>query len=60
MKYIIFGVLCISLLGCGKLSRIEATLAGYSIECIEGIRYIQFTSGATPKYNREGKIEVCN
>jgi uncharacterized protein YceK len=52
-------VACIALVGCGKASRMEAALTGYSEECVDGVVYLQFTSGVTVKYNRDGTHATC-
>ncbi len=47
------------LTGCGTCSRMKAGYTGYDIICVDEIKYIQFTSGATVKYDVNGKPEVC-
>ena len=59
MKYIII-VLSLALLsGCGEMSRGVAKFTGHSVECVDGVKYLQFTSGVTVKYNRDGTIATC-
>lgn len=48
------------LAGCGLLDRKIAGYTGHAITCIDGVRYIQFTSGASVKYTKEGRIETCD
>ena len=48
-----------ALAGCGKADRMEASLTGYAKTCIEGVTYIQFTSGAAPLYKPDGKLALC-
>jgi hypothetical protein len=52
-------VLACLLAGCGKAGRLEAKLTGYSERCIDGVVYLQFTSGATVKYNTDGTVTTC-
>jgi hypothetical protein len=49
--------LCIS--GCGKFDRGVAKITGSAEVCVDGVLYLQFTSGATVKYNRDGTIATC-
>jgi hypothetical protein len=49
-----------TLTGCGKVSRSIANITGYSSLCINGVQYLQFASGATVAYNRDGKVVLCN
>lgn len=58
----IFFIVIVMLLGsgCGKLDRWVASWTGNSEVCIDGVTYIQFTSGASVKYNQNGTIVTCN
>ncbi|MGV3665419.1 MAG: hypothetical protein ACO1NV_04760 [Leptospira bouyouniensis] len=47
------------LLGCGTISRGCAKYFGYDEVCVDGVKYIQFTSGASVKYNPDGSIATC-
>ena len=61
MKVIIFVVLALSLSGCGKLDRLFVAITGDASEtCHDGVTYLQFTSGASVKYNTDGTIAKCN
>lgn len=60
MKIILLSLTMLSLIGCGQVSRSTAALTGYSVECVDGVNYIQFTSGSTVKYNRDGTVNTCN
>jgi hypothetical protein len=51
--------LCLVLTSCGNFDRHVANITGSSESCIDGVRYIQFPSGASVKYTREGKIATC-
>jgi len=46
-------------MSCGKVERITASWTGHSEMCISGVKYIQFTSGASVKYLPDGKIATC-
>jgi hypothetical protein len=49
----------LSLSGCGKFDRGLAKITGSAEVCVDGVLYLQFTSGATVKYNRDGTIATC-
>jgi hypothetical protein len=53
--------LCLILLltGCGVTDRVGAGLSGFSRICVDGVQYLQFTSGATVAYGPDGKVKVC-
>jgi uncharacterized protein YceK len=48
-----------SLVGCGSIKRTTAQITGYSKTCVDGVSYIQFASGVTVQYDREGKVVRC-
>jgi hypothetical protein len=51
MKFSILIVLVLMLSGCGRFNRFMAGLTGDATEtCVDGVMYLQFTSGATVKY----------
>jgi hypothetical protein len=56
MFIVLFGVLVSS---CGWVERKMATYTGHSSICVEGVKYIQFTSGASVAYNQDGTIQTC-
>lgn len=60
MKFILVSILALSFVGCGQVSRVGAAWTGHSTVCVDGVNYVQFTSGATVKYNRDGSINTCN
>ena len=61
MKRIILMILTCSLLvGCGMVQRSCAVMKGSEETCIDGVKYLQFPSGATVKYQTDGKIATCN
>jgi hypothetical protein len=59
MKIIVVATICGLLGGCGKIDRHIANFTGSSESCIDGVRYLQFSSGASVKYTRDGKIATC-
>jgi hypothetical protein len=61
MKRGIALLLLLSLTGCGWLSREFAKLGGYSLICVEetGVMYVQFSSGAAPLIDQNGKPKAC-
>jgi len=59
MKISLAFILILLLAGCGQLSRATAIWTGYDVQCVDGVRYIQFSSGVTVKYDTNGKIETC-
>ena len=59
MKMLLVAVLALGLTACGKVSQIEAKLTGNSVECVQGVHYIQFSSGVTVMYNQDGSIKTC-
>lgn len=59
-KFIIVILMAAVLTGCGWLDRQTASVFGGATEtCVEGVSYLQFTSGVTVKYNQDGKIATC-
>ncbi len=47
--------------GCGYIDRGIATVTGDGAEiCVDGVNYLQFTSGVSVKYNKDGSIATCN
>lgn len=47
------------LTGCGATNLSVANFTGYANKCIDGVEYLQFPSGVTVKYDRDGKIKNC-
>ena len=45
--------------GCGYVDRVAASATGHSTMCVEGVKYIQFTSGASVAYNKDGSVKTC-
>lgn len=50
-----------SVAGCGQTDRALAYATGNAQEsCVDGVLYLQFTSGASVKYLPDGKIATCS
>lgn len=46
--------------GCGRLDRGIAGWTGKGAEtCVDGVLYLQFTSGVTVKYKPDGTVATC-
>ncbi len=56
-------VICLAstaLAGCGWFERkVTANVTGHAVTCIDGVRYLQFPSGVTVQYDRDGRIRTC-
>jgi hypothetical protein len=59
MKIVIVLSSMLFLAGCGAWERTKANYTGYSKLCVDGVTYIQFTSGATVHVDRTGKPVAC-
>jgi hypothetical protein len=60
MKFIFALLIASTLSGCGKLDRLFVAITGDASEtCHDGVTYLQFTSGASVKYNADGTIAKC-
>lgn len=61
MKQMILVMAClVTLSGCGAVERSAATFTGGGHEsCVDGVVYLQFTSGVTVKYKPDGTIATC-
>lgn len=46
-------------LSTGSAHRKIAEYTGYSAICVDGVKYIQFTSGASVQYDTNGKVVTC-
>lgn len=60
MKLLLITLFTVTLMGCGQTDRIIAKWTGYQKVCVEGISYIQFTSGATLQVNQSGLPVTCS
>lgn len=43
---------------CGSYSKSVANLKGHSETVIDGVVYLQFPSGVTVKYNKDGSVST--
>lgn len=59
MKLIIPVTLALALTGCGVWDKGVAGVTGIAHTCVDGVVYLQFTSGASVAYDTAGKIKVC-
>lgn len=59
LKFILFIGLSFAITSCGWVSRLVGGLTGTSKICVEGVSYLQFTSGASVEYTKDGKIKTC-
>lgn len=60
MKTLIAITLSLMLTGCGWFDRtVVANVTGYGKVCVDGVTYLQFASGVTPKYTIDGKLVAC-
>lgn len=62
MRYsiLIVALLSMTLTSCGWFDRkVSSFTGGGTTTCVDGVAYLQFTSGATVKYNRDGTIATC-
>ncbi len=61
MKVLTLVLICVMLSGCGRFDRWIAGWTGDGVEtCHGGVKYIQFTSGTSVKYNKDGSIATCD
>lgn len=57
-KVLLLAVFLVS--GCGWWDRTKSYYTGDASEvCIDGVVYLQFTSGSSVKYDRSGRVVVC-
>ena len=59
MKLIITICLAVMLSACGAVDRQVAALTGYSKVCVDGVVYLQFTSGSAVQVDAMGMPVVC-
>lgn len=59
MKIILIASALITLAGCGAWDRTVATYTGIAHTCVDGVEYLQFTSGASVAYTTDGRIKTC-
>lgn len=60
MKFVVVLIAAGMLLsGCGNVNHVVAGWTGSTETCVDGVKYLQFPSGATVKYNTNGTIATC-
>ena len=60
MKIVLATAAVLMLSGCGWYERkVVANITGYTKICVEGVNYLQFSSGATPQVNLDGRPVAC-
>ena len=59
MKKLFLVLIILSLNACGYADRVVATATSFSRICVDGVSYLQFTSGASVEYSPEGKVKTC-
>ena len=58
-KYMVIFAFSYILASCGSFSRFVGKVTGFSRICVDGVSYLQFTSGASVEYTMEGKVKNC-
>ena len=57
---IVVALAAAALSGCGWFERkVTANVTGHAVTCIDGVRYLQFPSGVTVQYDKDGRIRTC-
>ena len=59
MKLFMGLLVLVSMYGCGAADRFGATVTGNTHVCVDGVEYLQFTSGVSVAYNVDGTIKRC-
>lgn len=60
LTFCILVAMMVSMSGCGKFDRLFSSVTGQpSKVCVDGVSYLQFTSGATVQVDQTGKPVVC-
>ena len=60
MKFLFYACLVLSLASCGYIDRSLSTITGSASKiCVDGVTYLQFTSGATVQLDKTGKLVQC-
>lgn len=56
---VICAIAALGLAGCGQVGRSVANVTGRSEQCVDGVTYLQFSSGAAVKVDRNGRPVPC-
>ncbi len=59
IKLIVVILAISAITACGQTDRAVASWTGHSKSCIDGVTYIQFTSGSSVQVDRAGKPVAC-
>ena len=60
MRYIMVVLLVLLVIGCGAFDRSVTSLTGKPAEiCVDGVSYLQFTTGTSVKYTTDGRVFAC-
>lgn len=60
IKFVVLLSLAVTLTGCGYVDRMVGGITGNASKtCIDGVTYLQFTSGATTQVDTNGKPVAC-
>jgi hypothetical protein len=60
-RFLLLAALLMTLSGCGYINRHIAFWTDYSLICVEEthVMYVQFSSGAAPLVDQDGKPQSC-
>ena len=59
MKLFVISILALGLAVCPIIFCRAAQYTGSSKVCVDGVQYIQFTTGASVQYDKDGKVVTC-
>lgn len=61
MRYLLLISLLVALSGCGNIRRMWSGITGDAMPlCYKGVEYVQFPSGSSVAYDKDGKVLKCN
>ena len=59
-RWLLVPLVAAALSGCGWFERkVTANVTGHAVTCVDGVRYLQFPSGVTVQYDRDGRVRTC-
>ncbi|UZR29871.1 hypothetical protein [Methylococcus mesophilus] len=59
MRLILIAAMSV-LSACAVGERINTAVTGHTTQCIDGVEYVQFPSGASVAYSPDGKVKGCH
>lgn len=59
MRLILIAAMSV-LSACAVGERINTAVTGHTTQCIDGVEYVQFPSGASVGYSPDGKVKACH